>query len=214
MKQRRKQPPKPPTPAQFARGYQAFQRREAREAMYKVATFLIGHYWGKPADMADSLGVLLLTWNQAFYRYGPFDYRRLEAAVEANLDTIAAFRGRDLSSYTPCDDKQVKSLFRKFSEALRISKGKCKGRRSPVAVAKALHLLAPAFFPLWDDKIARAYHCYYAKDAPSCYVRFVRIARRYYDELSPKLRFESPPFTKLFDEYNYARFTKKWVKKP
>jgi hypothetical protein len=26
----------------------------------------INHFWGHPADIADSLGVLLLTWNQAF----------------------------------------------------------------------------------------------------------------------------------------------------
>jgi hypothetical protein len=31
---------------------------------------------------------------------------------------------------------------------------------------QALHLLAPGFFPLWDEKIARAYDCYYTGDAP------------------------------------------------
>ena len=52
-----------PTPAEFARGYQAFQTREPRDAMYRIATFLVEHFWGQPRDMADGLGVLLLTWN-------------------------------------------------------------------------------------------------------------------------------------------------------
>jgi len=68
----------PPTPSQFKKGYLAFQRREKRDSMSKTATFLIDHFWGKPAEMADSLGVLLLTWNQAFYRYDIFDFGKLE----------------------------------------------------------------------------------------------------------------------------------------
>ena len=58
-------------------GYLAFQAHEARDAMYKTATFLVETFWGKPREMSDSLGVLLLTWNQAFYRYGLFDFDAL-----------------------------------------------------------------------------------------------------------------------------------------
>ncbi len=38
--------------------------------MCKTATFLVNEFCAHPADIADSLGVLLLIWNQAFYRYG------------------------------------------------------------------------------------------------------------------------------------------------
>ena len=64
--------------------------------MYKTAMFLVGHFWGSPGDMADSLGVLLLTWNQAFYRYGPFDFEKLEAAIAMNQERLEAFRARDI----------------------------------------------------------------------------------------------------------------------
>jgi len=64
--------------------------------MYKVATFLVSHYWGKPSDMADGLGVLLLTWNQAFYRYGIFDFDKLEKCITDNLRKIESFRGKDI----------------------------------------------------------------------------------------------------------------------
>ena len=72
--------------SEFRRGYQAFQTHEARDAMYKIATFVVSQFWGRPADMADGLGVLLLTWNQAFYRYGSFDFDRLEQVFSNILD--------------------------------------------------------------------------------------------------------------------------------
>ena len=59
-----------PTVKEFRKGVAAFQKHEKRDAIYKIATFLVRNFWGQPAKMADSLGVLLLTWNQAFYRYG------------------------------------------------------------------------------------------------------------------------------------------------
>jgi len=55
-------------PVEVIRGSQAFRDHERRDAMYKVATFLVDHFWGAPAEMTDALGVLLLTWNQALYR--------------------------------------------------------------------------------------------------------------------------------------------------
>ena len=48
------------------------------------------------------------------------------------------------------------------------------GRKSPVAVAKALHLLAPNFFPLWDNKIAGAYGCYFNNNSAEKYVSFCK----------------------------------------
>lgn len=62
----------PPTSialADLERGVRAFAVKEPRDAMYKVATKLIDGSWGSHEEVADALGVLLLTWNQAFYRY-------------------------------------------------------------------------------------------------------------------------------------------------
>jgi len=70
-----------PSKKEFIRGIKTFERHEKRDAMYKVATFLVLQFWGKPSEMADGLGVLLLTWNQAFYRYGSFDFDELERCI-------------------------------------------------------------------------------------------------------------------------------------
>jgi hypothetical protein len=50
-----------PDPEDFRKGCAEYERHEKRDAMYKIATFLVSHFWGKPSDMADGLGVLLLT---------------------------------------------------------------------------------------------------------------------------------------------------------
>lgn len=74
--------PGPVDARDLVRGCQAFRARESRDSMYSVASFLVRHFWGRPREVADGLGVLLLTWNQAFYRYGGFDFDRLESALQ------------------------------------------------------------------------------------------------------------------------------------
>lgn len=201
-----------PTYEEFLKGCEEFEKREKRGAMYKVATFLVSHFWGKPSHMADGLGVLLLTWNQAFYRYGNFDFDKLERCIARNLRTLEVFRNRDIASLSEEKEKDVKELFDDFLEALQIASGKLKGRKSPVAVAKALHLLAPSFFALWDDNIARAYGCHYSQSPADKYVEFCRIIKTMVDEVGDFVR-QRPDKTavKLIDEYNYSKYTQGWV---
>ena len=59
-----------PSKSEFESGVLAFRDHDKRDAMYVTARFLVEHFWGQPSKTADSLGVFLLTWNQAFYRYG------------------------------------------------------------------------------------------------------------------------------------------------
>jgi hypothetical protein len=106
------------------RGCRAYERHEPREAMYNVATFLLQHFWDRPAEMADSLGVLLLTWNQAFYRYGVFDFDKLEKCIMKNLQLLKKYRESNILNYKASDDKPIQQLFREFLRALQIRKGK------------------------------------------------------------------------------------------
>ena len=202
----------PPSPDEFRKGYMAFQQHERRDAMYKTATFLVNHFWDYPADIADSLGVLLLTWNQAFYRYGPFDFQRLEKVIATKQPVLDSFRSRDILTYSSADDAAIKSLFAEFLSALQICEGSKKATCSPVAVAKALHLLAPRFFPLWDLKIANAYGCHYSADPAGTYLRFiVKIRGLARAMANVHIEDTSKTIVKLIDEYNYARFTKGWI---
>lgn len=202
-----------PSSSEFRCGVLAFRKNERRDAMYRVASFLVDHFWGNPRELADAVGVLLLTWNQAHYRYGPPDFERLERLLATDAALLRELRARDISTLSEADHATVTGVFRSALGALEIADGKSRGRRSPVAVAKALHLLAPRFFPLWDAAIALAYGCYYAASPAEKYLDFMRIqadiATRLRDEINSLS--DGKTSLKVIDEYNYAKFTKRWV---
>ena len=200
-----------PNPEDFLKGCKEFEKHEKRDAMYKVATFLVSHFWGKPSDMTNGLGVLLLTWNQAFYRYGIFDFDKLENCIADDLQKLERFRDRDISSLSVHDKDEIKNLFDEFLKALQIDSGKMKGRRSPVAVAKALHLLAPTFFPLWDGKIAKAYRCYYNNYPGKRYASFCEIMKNVAEKVKDYVKVSDKSILKLIDEYNYSKYTQGWI---
>ena len=218
---------------QLKRGSKAFVENEPRDAMYKVSTYLIKEFWGKPKDITDALGVLLLTWNQAFYRYASFDFEELEKCLSRNMAKIERYRDRDIFSYSLNDDSSIVKLFNEMLDALKTERGK-----SPVAVAKALHLLAPNFFPLWDVQIAKSYHIlwYDSSEAASKYLILMRLTQAQTEDVvksytefsglsieekrtalidicnscSSNLPFQKS-ILKIIDEYNYAKYTKNWI---
>jgi len=208
-------------------GAQKYVEEEKRDSMYKVATFLVYHFWYRPSDIADGIGVLLLVWNQAHYRYCNFalDFEGLERFLKNNEKALKELRHRDISGFNSSNDGNL--IRRLFDDLLDVLK--CGERRSPVAVSKALHLLAPDFFPIWDNDISKAYGCYwYDSDlASEKYLEFMakmktlseRIAATYMTEEKvdkqaavAAIRKEASrnmPFMKsllkIIDEYNYAK---------
>jgi len=196
---------------EFQNGINEFEKREKRDAMYKVATFLVANFWGNPPNMADGLGVLLLTWNQAFYRYGLFDFNKLEQFINNNFQKIDNFRKRSISSLSTSDEVEIKLLFNELLDVLQIDTGKLKGRKSPVAVSKTLHLLAPNFFPLWDNKISIGYGCYYNEKPHEKYVSFCKIMKTMAESVKDYVTINEKSILKLIDEYNYSKYTQKWI---
>ena len=200
-----------PTCEEFLRGCEEFEGQERRDAMYKVATFLVENFWGDFSEMANGLGVLLLTWNQAFYRYGFFDFDELEECLMRNFNLIKSFRDRNIISLENTDEENIKQLFSDFLEALKISLNNNRVKKSPVAVAKALHLLAPNFFPLWDKEIANSYGCQYSINPDVTYIRFCNITKEIANSLINCINLIDKPITKRIDEYNYSKYTKGWI---
>lgn len=198
---------------EFRRGYLAFQKWEKRDAMYSIATFLVNYYWGNPAKLADSVGVLLLTWNNAFYRYGLFNFEMLEQCIRTNLTELDQYRKRTILDYEGADSMQIQNLFEQFREASKRLDKYGVEARSPVSVAKALHMLAPGFFPLWDSKIAKAYGYNYSSNPKGKYVAFCEDMKEIADKLHPHVEIEETGKTllKLIDEYNYAKYTQNWI---
>lgn len=84
----------------FEEECEKFKIHEKRDAMYEVTMFLVKYYLKKRkvniSGVTNGLGVLLLTWNQAFYRYGIFDFEELEKCISYNIDIIKRFRRKGI----------------------------------------------------------------------------------------------------------------------
>lgn len=205
-----------PQKDEFLQGIRAFEKHEKRDAMYKISMRIVNAWWQRKqenlvSELAEGLGVLLLTWNNAFYRYGIFDFDELELCIQNNIKELESFRDRNISDLNESDASAIMNLFNSFLRALQIAERKNEGRRSPVAVAKAIHLLAPDFFPIWDDKIARNYAEYYSADPARHYFQFCSKMKTFAEAISPFIENIDRSVLKYIDEYNYAKFTKKWI---
>ncbi len=200
---------------QLRHGCAIFQKHEKRDPIYRAATFLIEDGWFYPPKIANGLGVLLLVWNNAAYRYGTFDFGALENCVKNKRLLLEQYRTKKLEDFSAADEKNVLLLFNDFSAALEVIESR---KRSPVGVAKAMHLLAPNFFPLWDKQIAKTYGHNIYSDSASKYLEFMKQIQAIVKKLSLQKdlvdRFvndNDKTILKLIDEYNYAHFTKNWV---
>jgi hypothetical protein len=192
----------------------AFEEWEPRDSMYRVSTFLVREWWGDPAKLVDALSVLLLVWNGAFYRYGNFDEETLEACLREYEVTLNAFREREIASFCEADEAETGRLFNALSKALG---RKSDGVESPVSAGKALHLLAPNFFPLWDQYIAPSYESPYTGELASvAYIAFTRRIRAVAVKLTGELLNDGvtqrewlsrKPLLKRIDEFNYMKYT-------
>ena len=114
---------------------------------------------------------------------------------------MLAFRSRDIATISEADLPIIEQLFDSFERVL-----------GPVGAAKSLHLLAPRFFPLWDRKIAKAYHWELGSVGTNGvrYVAFCLITATQVRALSPMMTSEDN-LLKRIDEYNYGKHTKGWA---
>jgi hypothetical protein len=211
---------KVPNVDEFVARCRDFDERKKSDPLYKmygVASFLVQNAWGDPAGMANGVSVLLVTWNWTFFnKYGRYNFDHLTACIAGNLRTLAAYLHRDISTFADVDEPYVTNLFVKFLEALRSDAKEASGPESPIAVGKTLHILCPHFFPLWDRETALQYVGDYTDQSASKYLAFCKTAReiltglKQYKAFTDLVAESKKPPLKLFDEYNYSKYTKSW----
>jgi len=195
-----------PTPKDLEAARTAFESREPRDLFYRAATELVelAIRQSTALTLAEALAVLLQTWNRSFYQYRRFDIRHfsdIELLVTRHRRQFLAFRPRSIQTVTAADDLGVKSLFAAFEEVLW-----------PVGAAKCLHLLAPHFFPLWDRAIAQRYGLAMKRKGfnRDNYWQFMSIVREQCRVLGGG-RPVGPGLLKAIDEFNYCKYSKKWI---
>lgn len=184
----------------------AFEAHEPRDLFYRAATELVDLAINNKTSLSltDALSVLLQTWNQSYYRFRHFDAAHanaIEALLAQNFDRVRAYRARLISSLAKADILEIGRLFAAFERVL-----------GPVGAAKSLHLLAPGFFPLWDRKIAQSYQVTLLVRGQNAdrYLEFMHITLQQCTRLTRGRDFDGN-ILKALDEFNYCRFTKKWI---
>lgn len=196
---------------EFLKGVNEYERKEQRGYVYFQALNHIQQNWSNPEEMAQGIGLLLQSWHQSFYRFGNYDCNLLIRCIERNFEIINKFKDRDISSLLNNDEPEIKALFNQFLDALRGG-----NRKSPVAVAKSLNLLAPKFLPLWDSYIAPAYGYVWGgiltEFAATYYISFCWKMKEMAEKIKDCLpNPDNRSILKRIDEYNYSKYTKGWI---
>ena len=194
------------TARQIAAARRAFKAREPRDLFYRAATELVtlALRGSTSLSLAEALAVLLQTWNKAYYQYRPFNLRhldRIERLLAKHATALSRYRRARLHTLNERQKLAVSALFEEFERAL-----------GPVGAAKALHLLAPRMFPIWDRTIADAYDLSLGKAGTNgnLYWDFMLIARNQCLRLMNAPGFATNPL-KAIDEYNYCKHTQGWL---
>lgn len=201
--------------AEFRMGIEKYAEKVKLE-FYKCAVFIVDRYWSSSeytdiSEIAFALKYFLLTSNARFYGKGSVDIAKLKICISKNIKGIEKFRNRDISSLSDSDQEDIKALFNDFIEALSVELKNGKVNRGTAAAAKALHIFAPQFFPMWDRSIAIAYGHRYRNDPAEKYFSFCKLMRGIAEEVKEYEIESDKTILKLIYEYNYAKYTKKWV---
>jgi hypothetical protein len=193
-------------PADVKAARNAFEAREPRNLFYRAATELLdlALRGATSLTVAEALAVLLQTWNKTYYQYHKFDqahFTHIEQLLVKHHRTLAGYRHRTIHNLNCTERTTVSTLFQTFERVL-----------GPVGAAKALHLLAPGLFPLWDRAIAQAYGLALgaAGSNGDRYWRFMVIAKQQCVALSRQEPGCKHPL-KALDEYNYCKYTTGWL---
>ena len=199
-----------PTAKQLERARTLFQKNEARDVFYRAALELIDvaeRDASARVSVAEALAVLLQTWNRRFYvvqyrgRFPEAHLQAIEGVLAKHDAALHRYRTRSIESIADADQGEVEAVFADFEDVL-----------GPVGAAKALHLLAHRFFPIWDRKIAIAYSCRLGltgSNGPR-YWRFMRLVAEDGQRVGGEEQW-GEGLLKRLDEFNYCRYTKGWM---
>ena len=157
-----------------------------------------------------------------------------------NLAKLTDYSKRNLREIDLEDEQvgnDIRNLIWEFLDALPGGNRRTAKAKSPVAVAKALSLLAPSLFPLWDNDIKEAYGYYYKGWMGMFdYFPFIKDMQKQCHDLVEQYQADyalpdsetaesnlisycikasgagyNKTLLKLMDEYNYSKFTKNWI---
>jgi hypothetical protein len=196
-----------PTPDDLKKAHELYEEHEGRTLFYRVALDLVerARRGETQFSIAEAVALVLQTWNRRFYvkvHGGKFTKKHF-AAVEALLEEHAAaldgYHQRSVESLVADDQADIEKLFDEFDNLV-----------GPVGAAKAFHVLAPEYFPLWDRGIASGAGYSLGKRGTNAnrYWRWMLKTQEECADLGGLGQW-GPGLPKLLDEFNYCHYTLK-----
>ncbi len=180
----------------------AYERGEPRDLFYRVAQALMSDAEAGrgPFSVVEGLAVLLQSWNIGYYRRAGhrFDEAHYEAIGELlriNRSDLDRLRDRPIETLENGDRPMIERLFDRSVAVL-----------GPVGSAKALHLLAPRWFPIFDNYILAAYRVW-GRDGRA-YWRFMTAIKAQVQMVGGEGA-AGANVVKGLDELSFCRFTLK-----
>jgi hypothetical protein len=148
---------------------------------------------GNSNELAAAVSEWLRELNRQYYRFHPEDAatlaERLKSILRNELSTFLALQDRTIATLAASDGAEVLRLFALF-------RSEC----GPVGAGKALHVLSPSFFPMWDNAIAQSY----GVSTETGYPQFMNFVKQQVLSLPQEI---APGVTalKALDEYNFLQ---------
>jgi hypothetical protein len=200
-------------------GCQKFVEDEQRDSTYMVTmSYRLNH--GSQSDLILAIKSLLVSWNWQLIQRD-VDLRHqldkdVREAVMASNDLIQKFQTKRLETV------DIGQIFDQVAETFRIFSSKHSIQNT--GASKALHIINPDLFVMWDNRIRACYHRlhddYRVKWSPvdECYAKFLTTCSYIARSLEPEqeeLVKSHPSYTaygfrktlpKMIDECNFARF--------
>lgn len=203
-----------PTKKEFVEGYEIFEQHYSIDGAYKVVRYMLPRIWNNTEMVAVCVCMLLFDWNRRFYGSEKgINFNEIKKCIADNIGLINIFKKSDIFSLKSENEPDIKKLFNDFLNASAHNERKTRRGekyKSGVSVAKALHVLAPVFFPLWDNDIAKGYNQKVSQlknaDEYICFCKKIKEVAKHVNKYEKTT--DIARLIKLIDEYNFKEAKK------
>jgi hypothetical protein len=185
-----------PTADELHGAHAIYTEKEPAEYAHRLSRHLLE---GDAFTRGEAIHALLRIWSPKGPKATPAD---ITSVLDETAEARAAFADRHIATLVVAEHDAVKEIYAAF-----------RGVVGQVGAAKALSVLHPRFFPMWDTKIAVAYlgWRWRAQGAPpEHYLMFMVCAIEQCTTAVDEDTF-GHTLLKVLDEWNYSIWTKKWL---
>ena len=183
-------------------------KREPRAFVYDLALELIerakekdGGKWYLSDDTINAIFLILYAWNFASPITKKLTRDGVRGVILSSERDLRKLEGKTIVNFTENDEVLIESVFSRFKDTF-----------GQTGASKALSLLNPNLFVMWDTKIRRGLRKNYIRgigngERSAQYVWFLRGIKGIIEEYGLTEKIEgNAPITKKIDEFHYVKF--------